>query len=285
MNALLIIHWDADPNIISLSGIPIISGIVLRWYGLLFMTGFLLGSHFLKKLFVAEGHKAEDTDTITFYIMVGTIIGARLGHCLFYQPDFYLSNPIEILKIWRGGLASHGGAIGILIAIWLYSRTKKDQTYLWVLDRCIIFVALGGCFIRLGNLANSEIIGIPTDVPWAFVFERVDQTPRHPAQLYEALSSLLLCILLYNIHIRIRHLKKDGFLFGIFLCILFGLRFFYEFIKENQVAFEDVLFLNMGQFLSIPFVIVGIGLLIYSNRKTKNIDKGREVTRARASKK
>ena len=265
MSALLIIHWDVDPEIISFSSF------VLRWYGLLFMTGFVLGSYLGKKLFVSENHKAEDVDTITFYIMVGTIIGARLGHCLFYQPDFYLSNPIEILKIWRGGLASHGGAIGILIALWMYARTKKNQTYLWVLDRCIIFVALGGFFIRLGNLFNSEIIGKPTDVPWAFVFEKIDQVPRHPAQLYEALSSLLLCMLLYAIHIRIRHLKKDGFLFGVFLCVLFGLRFCYEFIKENQVAFENELFFNMGQFLSVPFVLVGIGLLIYSNRKAKNI--------------
>ncbi len=191
-----------------------------------------------------------------------------MGHCLFYQPDHYLAHPIEILKIWEGGLASHGGAIGILLGLYLYIRKKTDQSYLWLLDRVVIVTAFGGACIRLGNLMNSEIVGLPTDLPWGFIFElRGEDFARHPAQLYESISCLILFILLY-----LGYYKKDGKIpegqfFGIFLIWVFSLRIVYEMLKENQVAFENEMALNMGQILSIPMVLLGIYLLYYSFTK------------------
>jgi prolipoprotein diacylglyceryl transferase len=203
-------------------------------------------------------------------------LGARLGHCFFYDPEYYLSNPLKILAVWEGGLASHGAAFGILFGLWLYARQKADQSYLWVVDRIVIVVALGGCFIRLGNLMNSEIVGSPTDLPWAFVFHNAGSlapmerlVPRHPSQLYESISCLVLFFMLYAIYLKKKAFIPEGRLLGIFLIYVFGLRFFYEFIKENQVAFEEGMTLNMGQLLSIPLVLAGIWLLYrsYANPK------------------
>jgi prolipoprotein diacylglyceryl transferase len=257
MSILNYIPWNVDPEIFNIGPLSI------RWYGLLFALGFVIGQRILTKIYVAEGRTEGDVDVITLYMIVGTVVGARLGHTLFYAPDYYLSNPIEILKIWEGGLASHGATIGILFALWLFSRRQKFD-YMWVLDRIVIVVALGGALIRLGNLMNSEIFGHPTDLPWGFIFYRnteYSQVPRHPTQLYESLSVFLLFVVLYWLWNKYRAALPKGLLFGLFVTFLFTFRFLIEFLKENQEAFEDQMTLNMGQILSIPLILVGLYIL------------------------
>lgn len=257
MSILNYITWNVDPEIFSIGPLSI------RWYGLLFALGFVIGQRILSKIYVAEGRTEADVDVITIYMIIGTVVGARLGHTLFYSPEYYLSNPIEILKIWEGGLASHGATIGILFALWLFSRNQKFD-YLWVLDRIVIVVALGGALIRLGNLMNSEIIGHPTTVPWAFEFVRLGENPvlpRHPTQLYESLSVFLLFVVLYWLWKKYKSALPRGLLFGLFVTFLFTFRFLIEFLKENQEAFEDQMALNMGQILSIPLILVGLIIL------------------------
>jgi prolipoprotein diacylglyceryl transferase len=266
LSFLQYITWDVSPEILDTEYFSI------RWYGLLFALGFLIGQQILIYIFKKEGKPERDVETLTVFMVLSTIIGARLGHCLFYEPEYYLANPIKILKIWEGGLASHGATIGILFALWLYARKKKDQSYLWVVDRIVITVALAGGLIRLGNLMNSEIIGKPTDVPWAFVFTAVDQQPRHPAQLYEAISCFILFGFLFWLWNRRKAKTPEGSLLGIFLIYIFGLRFVYEFLKENQVDFENNMALNMGQWLSIPAVLGGIFVLLIANRNAKKRD-------------
>jgi prolipoprotein diacylglyceryl transferase len=266
LSFLQYIIWDVSPEILDTEYFSI------RWYGLLFALGFLLGQQILIYIFKKEGKPERDVETLTVFMVLSTIIGARLGHCLFYEPEYYLANPVKILKIWEGGLASHGATIGILFALWLYARKKKDQSYLWVVDRIVITVALAGGLIRLGNLMNSEIIGKPTDVPWAFVFTAVDQQPRHPAQLYEAISCFILFGFLFWLWNRRKAKTPEGSLLGIFLIYIFGLRFVYEFLKENQVDFENNMALNMGQWLSIPAVLGGIFVLLIANRNAKKQD-------------
>jgi len=225
----------------------------------------------MQGIFKNENKPEDDLNDLIWFMILGTILGARLGHCLFYNPEYYLSNPFEILKIWKGGLASHGAAIGILISIYFYSKKKKDQSFLWVMDRIVIGVALAAFFIRMGNLFNSEIIGVPTDLPWAFVFTSVDEIPRHPTQLYEALFYLITFLILFFSYKKTKGKFNDGYLFGIFLICIFGFRIFVEFLKENQTYFEEGMMLNMGQLLSIPLVIYGLYLLIKS--KYYNSDK------------
>jgi phosphatidylglycerol:prolipoprotein diacylglycerol transferase len=378
MTTLSYIIWNASPEIFTLP-IPFIDKeVTLRWYGLFFALGFLITQQILYYIFKKEGKPEKDVDTITIYMIIATIVGARLGHVLFYEPERYLSNPIDILKVWEGGLASHGGAIGILLALWIYSRTKvktmssdgkavlkverrPNQNYLQTLDRIVILCALVGALIRFGNMMNSEIIGKPTESTFGVVFARnvtevlkSDQTiksvryvqndsikvnhgpqpvkillefapnegstyeehadylqgrvdyylanspfiqehishsgpldysltkdengqyyaiintyaiPRHPAQLYEAISCLILFIFLFCIWSKYKINLPEGRLFGIFVIVCFGLRFFYEFLKENQVDFENSLPLNMGQILSIPLVLCGVYFLIRSFRK------------------
>lgn len=255
------IWWEVSPEIIKLGPFS------LRWYGLLFALGFVLGYIILSKVYKKEKKPLEDLEKLSVYVILGTVIGARLGHCLFYDPAYYLTNPIEILKVWQGGLASHGAAIGILTALYLFSKKRKDQNLLWILDRLVIVVALGGALIRLGNLFNSEIIGKATDVPWAFVFIRVDDIPRHPTQLYESLFYFVSFLILYFIYQKKSVSLKPGYLFGLFLILIFGFRFFIEFLKENQSAFESALPINMGQILSIPFVLLGL----YFNFRKKQL--------------
>lgn len=216
--------------------------------------------------FAKEKKSENDLNDLVMYMIVGTVAGARLGHCLFYNPSYYLSNPLEILQIWHGGLASHGAAIGIILALYYYSKKHKDQAYLWIFDRVVITVALAGFFIRMGNLFNSEIIGIPTDVSWSFIFASIDEYPRHPAQLYEAIAYLIIFIFLFYYYKMKDGKTKDGFIFGLFLVSVFTFRFLVEFIKEDQTFFEKDLPLNMGQLLSIPLIIAGIILIIRASR-------------------
>jgi len=255
------IEWSVSPEIFRLGPISV------RWYGFLFAMAFVAGYFIMTWVFKKEGRPQPDLEQLSVYMIFGTVIGARLGHCLFYNPSYYLSNPIEIFKVWEGGLASHGAALGILIAIYLFSKKKKKYSMLWVLDRVVIVVALAGTFIRLGNLFNSEIIGKTTDVSWAFIFTAVDDLPRHPAQLYESIAYLIFFIILWFVYYKGFEKNRDGLLFGLFLVLVFTFRFFVEFLKENQSAFERGMILDMGQLLSIPFVIAGI---IFISRSFKS---------------
>jgi len=198
---------------------------------------------------------------------IGVIAGARLGHCLFYEPEYYLKNPLEILMIWHGGLASHGAAIGILTALWLFVR-KEKKNYAWVLDRIAIVVALSGFFIRTGNLMNSEIYGVETTLPWGFVFLQNGETaPKHPTQIYEGLSYLLIFVLLFRLYWSKKGGHVQGSLISLAMILIFVARFFIEFLKEDQVAFESGMKLNMGQWLSIPFILAGAVALWLSLKK------------------
>lgn len=254
------IIWNINPVAFSPFGLEI------RWYGILFAVAFLLGWWILARMLKREGQKTEMADVLLWYVAVAVIIGARLGHCLFYEPQWYLSHPLDILKIRDGGLASHGAAIGILIALWLVSRKYKTSVWYW-LDRVVIPVALSGFFIRMGNLMNSEIYGHITSLPWGFVFVREAETlPKHPTQIYEALCYLLLFAALLFHFWKKKGKVRNGQLFGWFLIGCFGARFLIEFLKEVQVAWEAGLRLDMGQILSVPFILGGIVILIASHQ-------------------
>ena len=372
MDVLNFIVWDPDPELFSVFGISV------RWYGLLFALGFLLGQQIMFFMYRKEGKPVQDVETLTIFMVVATIVGARLGHVFFYEPDKYLSDPIEILNIRGGGLASHGAAIGILTAIYLYvnylirfhngkpevkKRKRPGQSYLWVVDKVVIVTAFIGTLIRIGNFMNSEIVGEPTGTEYGVVyghgledaamyygrgavtsaetykakssgmteafeapvrleleFQRgVDTTqasaiiqnqlktalvnspraerffdqpadapipyklyqrsgivtaevyvngiPRHPTQLYEATSYLFIFFLLYLIWYRKKENTPEGLLFGVFLITRWSFRFLWEFLKEEQVAFEEGMTLNMGQWLSIPLILAGVVILVYSLRK------------------
>lgn len=255
------IQWAVDPRLISWGNFEI------RYYGLLFALGFVLGYFIMQRIFSKENIPQKELDLLTTVVVIGTILGARLGHVFFYEWEYYQANPAEIFMIWHGGLASHGGAIGILLALIYYNRRSTKKSYLWILDRLAIPTALAGGFIRLGNLMNSEIIGSPADVPWAFVFEHVDMIPRHPAQLYEAIAYILIAVVLWLMYRRHAEHTPQGRIFSWFFILVFTFRFFVEFIKADQVAKEASMSLNIGQQLSIPFVLAGIAILVYSYTK------------------
>lgn len=259
------IYWDVNPDIVT------IGPFTIRWYGLLFALGFIVGYQIMTLIFKKENKKIDDLNDLLWYMILGTVIGARLGHCFFYNPSYYLSHPIEILQVWKGGLASHGAAIGILIALYLFVKKNKQYSYLWLFDRIVIPTALGGSFIRLGNLFNSEIIGKPTNASWGFIFVAVDNVPRYPAQLYESIAYLLIFIFLFTYYLRSKANFKNGLLFGLFLILVFSFRFLIEFIKENQTYFEQDMPLNMGQILSIPFILAGIYLILRRDEKVIKI--------------
>lgn len=249
------IRWNVDPEIFN------IGNFALRWYGVLFAAAFITGFEVIKRIFIREKVSEKHLDRLLIYTIVSTVLGARLGHTLFYEPEIYLANPLRILKVWEGGLASHGAAITIPLAFYVFAR-KYNFSWLWILDRVAIITALAGGFIRTGNLFNSEIIGKPTDVPWAFIFERVSPLPRHPSQIYEAVAYFAIFGALRALYEKPRLRNSPGFLFGFFLITVFGVRFLIEFLKEHQVAFEASLPLDMGQLLSIPLVLLGFWLVI-----------------------
>ena len=243
----------------------------LRWYSLLFVSGFILGWYIMRSFFRREKISESLLDPMLYMLLICTIVGARLGHCIFYQPDYYFGSWAgfwEIFMPWKGGLASHGGTIALLIGIWWYAKKygrKNDFDFVWVLDHLVIPVAFAACFIRLGNLFNSEIYGGPTSLPWGFVFERNGETvPCHPTQLYEAGTYLLLGLVLMALYWKKLDQMYRGTFVGIFLIVCFGSRFLIEFVKNDQVDFEADMLLNMGQLLSIPFVLLGIGFLVYA---------------------
>lgn len=270
MDNILYINWN--PSLTTIFG--------MRWYGLCWLLG-LLGAYLIvKRLYKQQGIKAELFEPLFFYCFFGILIGARLGHCLFYQPDYYLTSfshfvemilPIHFLPDggWKftgyEGLASHGGTLGLIIALWIYVR--KTKVGIWtVLDNVAIATPIAAFFIRIGNLMNSEIIGKVTDVPWAFVFERVDMMPRHPGQLYEAIAYAILLFIGFAVYKKYPQRVGTGFYFGLCLTYIFTARFFIEYTKEIQEEFEASLPLDMGQLLSIPFIIIGIVCMLRYKR-------------------
>jgi prolipoprotein diacylglyceryl transferase len=255
--------WNTDPTLISFAGLDI------RWYGLLFAVAYLLGYQIVHWIYRREGRDTQSLERLSLYLVIGTIVGARLGHCLFYDPGYYLSHPLKIFAIWEGGLASHGGGLGVMIALYLYKR-QTAESYLWLLDRIAIPTALAGVFIRVGNLFNSEIYGTKTTLPWAIVFKRVDNLPRHPAQLYEALAYAVIFILLIQLYRRGNRSRTPGFIFGVFLIAVFSARFAIEFVKQKQAAYATDLWINTGQMLSIPFILAGCVLLFLALRPSKS---------------
>ena len=292
------ITWNVDPVLFHLGSLQV------RWYGLLWALGFLIGYFIMKRIYQREKMAEDALDKLLIYMLVSTVVGARLGHCLFYEPDYYLSNPLKIFAVWEGGLASHGGAIGILIGLWLYVRnynkSKKEKNdlqhinYIWILDRIVVAVCLVGALIRVGNVMNHEIYGTPTSLPWGFVFLRGSEQfcgtfdnytpcfawdapcppsewlPCHPTGLYEAFFCLVaMGILLWMYYKHDLGHKQPGLMFGTFLVIIFGSRICIEFLKNVQVEFERNMVFDMGQWLSVPFVLIGIGMIVWSfvNRK------------------
>lgn len=246
--------WNADPVLASLGPITV------HWYGALFALAIISGLQVLKWCYTQEKVAVDSLDDLLMYAVIGIVVGARLAHCLFYDPGYYLSNPLKILAIWEGGLASHGGGLGVILAAYVYQK-KYKMTFIWLLDRLAISTALFGFFVRTGNFINSEIIGIPSNVPWAIVFSRIDNLPRHPAQLYEALSYLAIFVLLFAAY-RFSKIKDySGAILGVFLVLVFTARFFIETVKIKQAAYSSEWAVSTGQLLSIPFFVVGLILI------------------------
>ncbi len=264
------ITWPADPGWFH------IGPLAIRWYSLAFMVGFLVGYEIEARIYRHEGAPERWLGILLMWTVAGTIIGARLGHVFFYEWDMYKHNPISILYVWHGGLASHGGTIGIIIGVILYSLITTKRNPLWTFDRLVIPVALVGGLIRLGNLMNSEIFGHATTLPWGFMFLRSREWNElyygqacHPTQIYEALCYFSLFAVLMWMYWKKNAEERTGLIFGVFLTGIFLPRFLIEFIKNDQVDFEATMALNMGQWLSIPFVLIGIGLVIYAMRRPR----------------
>lgn len=277
---ILSIRWAVDSQLIDGWRTP-------NLYGLLFVSGIVLGYFVIRKMFKAEQIEDKVLDTLVTYMVLATIVGARLGHVLFYGPYWdriengqiidrgYFSHPADIVKIWEGGLASHGAAIAILIALYFFSKKVSQKSYLWILDRIVAPVAIAGTFIRLGNLVNHEMVGYVTDVPWAFEFQyfyneaigNYDPTPRHPAQLYEAICYFISFWILLYLYWKLKKWQQPGFVFGSFLILIFGARIICEFFKLGQTARDYTLILNTGQLLSIPLVIAGVYFIVKASKK------------------
>jgi len=262
MDILTFIHWNVSPEIFSLGPIHV------RWYGLMFAIGFLFGYQHVEKMFKNEKEDLKWLESLFIYLIVATVVGARLGHVFFYGWDYYSQHPIEILYVWQGGLASHGGVLGILIALTIWSKKVSKRNILWVLDRVVVPTALVAAMIRFGNLMNSEIYGVQTTMPWGFIFERNHETvAKHPTQIYESLSYLITFGVMLYMYWKTKAKDYQGLIFGVFITMIFSARFFIEFIKEEQEAFEKGMTLNMGQLLSIPFVLAGITLIVLALKK------------------
>jgi prolipoprotein diacylglyceryl transferase len=261
---LAAITWNVSPEIFS------IGHVTVRWYGLLWAIGFMVGYKIEECIFKHEKLSEKWLDSLFLYVIIGSVLGARIGHCFFYEWDYYSKHLIEILYVWEGGLASHGGAVGIMIAMYLYNKNVSKKGYVWIFDRLVIAVAFAGFCIRLGNLMNSEIYGGATTLPWGFNFVRDTNwngQPCHPTQIYEMIYCLVTFAVCYWLYWKREAYKKNGLIFGVFLIGIFLSRFLLEFIKNDQEAFESKMFLNMGQILSIPFILWGIYLIYNALRK------------------
>lgn len=290
ISELLYILWN--PNLVAFHLGPM----SIRWYSLCWLLGLASAYFIVKRLYKEQKIKPELFDPLFIYCFVGILIGARLGHCLFYEPDYFLSSGKHIVEMilpihfmadgsWKftgyEGLASHGGTIGLIIALWLYVRRTKVN--IWrVLDNVAIATPVTACFIRLGNLMNSEIIGKATDVPWAFIFERVDMTPRHPGQLYEAIAYAIFFFVGWYFYRKKPQRVGTGFFFGLCITLIFTARFFIEFTKDIQKDFEASMLLNMGQLLSIPFIIVGL-LCIFNRKLMERLGTEKQISKDKKS--
>lgn len=260
MDLLNYIQWDVEPALFTIFGREI------RFYGILFAMAFLIGIKLTEKIFQHEKIDLKILDKLFVHILIGTVVGARLGHCFFYDPAYYLANPIDIIKIWEGGLASHGGAIGIFIGLWLFNKRVYNKGLFWVLDRATLAIAISCFFIRMGNLFNHEIVGHTTEVAWAFMFKYASEgpEPRHPVQLYEALSYLTIFTMVYAGYWKWGWQQFSGRMFGFLLTAIFSARFVLEYFKEKQTDLTSAMELNMGHFLSVPFIVIGLFLLFKS---------------------
>ena len=254
------IKWNVDPEIVS------IGPLALRYYSLMFVIGFVTMSEYAKKLFAKYGKDPEAVGSLTTHIIVGMLIGSRLAHCLFYEPQYYLANPLLILKVWEGGLASHGGYVGVFVGTWLFLKKHKDFQFLWVMDLVAGPALFVGGLIRLGNLFNSEIYGNVTDVPWAFVFERVDMFPRHPAMLYESIGYFTIAFILMWMERKKFNVWPKGTIVAWSVIISFTFRFFIEFVKAEQSTLTIFNAINMGQVLSIVCVLLGFVLMWFARK-------------------
>lgn len=252
--------WDTDPLLISFGFLKI------RWYGLLFASAFIASYSLMSWIYKKEGKNTEELDELLWFTAIGTVVGARLGHCLFYDPLYYLSQPLQILAFWEGGLASHGAIVGIAVSLYLYQR-RSPQSYVWFLDRIALVCVLGGALIRVGNFFNSEIVGIPTALPWAVIFSRIDQLPRHPVQLYEAISYLLIFSVLLSYYAAVKDKVRPGFIFAASWVAVFGVRFLLELVKTQQAGYSHDSWMSTGQWLSIPFIFVGVLYMAFCYRK------------------
>ncbi len=264
MTLLAAFAWGPEPDAFHLGPL------VVRWYGLFFAAGFLASFWIVRRAFAREGRPVEDVERLLVTTMIGTVVGARLVHCFVYEPRSYLANPAEILRVWHGGLASHGGMLGIVAALWFHARRRADQPFLWLLDRVSIAAAVAGAFVRLGNFVNSEIYGTPTDGPFGIVFTRVDGPaglPRHPAMLYEAAAYFGVFALLALVYGRRGAATPHGLLVGWFLTLVFSARVLVEFVKERQEEWGTDLPFTMGQALSVPAIAVGIWLVVRALRR------------------
>jgi prolipoprotein diacylglyceryl transferase len=272
---ILGIDWKVSSQLIEGWSVP-------NLYGLLFVSGLIIGYFVIKRMFDKEGVPEAWLDSLLIYIVIATIVGARLGHVFFYEWDYYKDHLSEIPKVWEGGLASHGGAVAILIALFIFSKKVTKLSMFWILDRIVAPIAIAGCFIRLGNLVNHEIIGVPTDLPWGFrffeaggTFSEIDGVQiytdftadyRHPAQLYESIAYFIIFIILYRLFWKTSLKLKQGLIFGIFLVILWGARFGIEFVKIGQADRDEGMILNTGQWLSVPFIIAGFIIIFLANK-------------------
>jgi len=273
---LLTVTWDVDPTLFTVFGREI------RWYGLLWVIGLIVAVYVVQRIFISEKRSEKWFDSLFFYMLLGIIIGARLGHCLFYEPAYYLAHPVEILKVYKGGLASHGGVIGIIIAVLLYSKNVTKMTPLWTFDRVMVPTGFAAAMIRLGNLMNHEIYGGTTDLPWGFRFitnisqwqqgaNPVFSDPSHPTQIYEAVVYLVIFAVTMHLYWKTTAKDKPGLILGVGITMIFVARFFVEFIKnvqvDSEIAMRNSTGLILGQWLSIPFIIWGIWLIWNANRK------------------
>lgn len=269
--------WNVSPVIFELGPFAI------RWYSVLFALGFIIGYFIVKRIYKLEGIPVSELDNLTIYTVIGGLLGARLYHCFFYDWDYFSLNPLEIILPvsfhpefhFTGfqGLASHGGAIGIIIAMLLFKRKSTKKSFFWLIDRVAIPTGFAGALIRFGNLFNSEIYGHQTDLPWGFIFVRNGDTyPSHPTQIYEAIFYIITSIILLRLYKVEKFRNSKGVFLGVFFIMIFTARFFIEFIKENQVDFEENMILNVGQISSIPFIILGIFLVVraHLNYKKRN---------------
>ncbi len=276
MDLLLSVTWNVDPTLFTILGREI------RWYGLFWVIGLIVAVYIVQNIYKKEDLPEKWFDSLFIYMIVGIIAGARLGHCLFYEPEYYLANPFEMLKVWEGGLASHGGVIGIIIAVWLYSRKITKQSMLWTFDRVMVPTGFTAAMIRFGNLMNHEIYGGPTDQPWGFRFidnlyqwmngaEPIYTEPSHPTQIYEALVYLAVFLITMYMYFNTSAKDRKGLITGVGILIIFMFRFFVEFVKNVQVEEEYSMIestgLNIGQWLSIPFIIWGVWLIVNGLRK------------------